>query len=118
MKKKPIEPEDRKPEEIAKELPKTLPKVSTFVGMPQYLKDPKNYEKICKALYEAGNSKCSHSDIFEYSICKKCEEPRMKRIMMMKKLGFRDGQQYLAWKRVQENMRVYHREELEKYNSK
>lgn len=118
MKKKPIEPEDRKIEEIVQELPKTLPKVSIFIGMPQYLKEPKNYEKVCNALYEAGNSKCSHSDIFEYSICHKCAPARLNRLNMMKKLGFRDGQQYLAWRRVMENMRTYHRDELEKYNSK
>lgn len=118
MKKKLTEPEDRKPEDVAKELPKTLPKVSVFLGMPNYLKEPKNYAKIMKAIYEAGNSKCSHSEIFEYSICKKCEQSRRNRVTMMRKLGFRDGQQYLSWRRVMENLLTYHRDELEKYNSK
>lgn len=111
------EPEDRKVEEIVKDLPKELPKVSIFQGMSPMLKDPKNYEKIMKLLYEAGNSKCAHSDILEYSVCKKCETQRMNRTLAMRKLGFRNGQQYLAWRRVHENLRVYHREELEKYNS-
>jgi|SRR3990167_8850289 len=117
MKKKQVEPEDRKAEEVAKNLPKELPpRVSAFLGMPQYLKEPKNYEKIFKAIYEAGNSKCSHSDVLEYSVCKKCEGARFNRMMMMKKLGFKDGQQYLAWRRVHENLRTYHRDKLEKYN--
>lgn len=119
-KKKLIEPEDRKPEDIAKELPRTLsPKrESAFKGMPAYLKEPKNYEKVYKAIYEAGNSKCSHSDIYEYSSCKKCEQSRINRVKTMKGLGFKDGQQYLAWLRVHQNMRTYHRDELEKYNGK
>lgn len=112
--KKIIEPEDRNPEDIAKELPRTLPKVSQFLGMPKYLKDPRCYEKVMKTIYEAGNSRCSHSDVFEFSQCKKCEGARMNRVLTMRKLGFRDGQQYLAWRRVHDNMRTYHREELEK----
>ena len=108
---------EKKPEEIAKELPRELPKVSVFAGMPKYLKEPKNYERIIKTLYEAGNSRCSHSDMFEYSQCKKCQPARINRVAVMRKLGFKDGAQYLAWRRVHENMRVYHREELEKYNS-
>lgn len=115
-KKKVVEPEDREVKDIVKELPKELPKVSVFEGMPLSLKDPKNYEKVMKAIYEAGNSKCNHSDILEYSVCPKCEQARFNRVKMMKRLGFKDGQQYLAWRRVHENMRTYHREELEKYN--
>lgn len=111
------EEKEKKPEEIAKDLPRELPKVSVFQGMPNYLKDPKNYEKIMKLLYEAGNSKCSHSDMFEYANCAKCAPARINRVKAMKKLGFRDGAQYLAWRRTHENLRVYHREELEKYNS-
>ena len=113
---------EKTPEEQAREAlmgaPKTLPRVSTFDGMPKYLKDPKNYEKIMKLLYEAGNSRCSHSEIFEFSMCKKCEQSRINRVLTMRKLGFRDGQQYISWRRVHENLRTYHREELEKYNSK
>ncbi len=109
--------EEKKLQEIAKELPKELPRVSVFQGMPQYLKEPKNYEKVMKLLYEAGNSKCSHSDMFEYSACKKCEPARIRRAIVMRKLGFKGGQQYLAWRKTHENMRVYHRDELEKYNS-
>ena len=114
---KTVEPEERKPEDIIKELPRELPKESAFKGMPPYLKEPSNYEKVMKAIYEAGNSRCSHSEIFEYAFCKKCEESRQNRVIMMKRLGFRDGQQYLAWRRVQENLRTYHRDVLEKYNS-
>ena len=102
--------------EIPKDLPKELPKVSVFQGLPKYLKEPKNYEKIMKLLYDAGNSKCSHSDMAEYAVCKKCQPARMNRVMAMRKLGFRDGQQYLSWRKVHENLRTYHREELEKYN--
>jgi hypothetical protein len=111
------EEKEKTQEEIVAELPRELPKVSRFDGMPTYLKEPKNYERVVREIYEAGNSRCSHSDVLEYSTCKKCEKQRMNRVLVMRKLGFRDGQQYLAWRRVHENMRTYHRDELEKYNT-
>jgi hypothetical protein len=106
--------EEKKLQEVAKTLPKELPKVSVFEGMPEYLKDPNNFEQIYKTIYEAGNSRCSHSDVLEYSVCKKCEGARTKRVLTMRKLGFRNGQQYLAWLRTHQNLRVYHKDELAK----
>lgn len=87
--------------EKAKQLPKKLsnPKL---VDLPPYLKDYRNFEKIQKALYDAGGSRCdSHNEVFEWANCKKCERRQWERKELMQKLGFANGAQYIEWVKVQ-----------------
>lgn len=85
---------------IVSPYPKYLQKDPIFNGMPNYLKDPKNFEKIFKAIYEAGGSTCTHSEVAEYAACFKCQTKLRDRVELMRKLGFRSGQQYLQWVKV------------------
>lgn len=98
--------------------PDTFPKekaVSPFLGMPDYLKDPANYEKIQLALYDAGGSTCGHTELIEWSACNKCQRKQHDRAELMRKLGFASGAQYLAWKKVHDTIRE--KVPLAKYNS-
>ena len=83
------------------QLPKKLPR-NILTILPRHLKDPKNYEKICKTIYEAGASLCDHAEVFEWYACNKCQQKQHERAEMMRKLGFKNGQQYLMWKKAQE----------------
>lgn len=69
-------------------------------NLPDYLKDPANYYKIQKAILEAGATRHSHGEIGEWAKCKQCQQKEMDRLLMMKKLGFQNGKQYMAWKRI------------------
>lgn len=83
--------------------------------LPPHLKDPKNYKKVMSALYEAGASKCDHSEVLEWSQCSKCQLKQHERAEMMRKLGFTSGAQFLAWRKIHET--IISRVSLEKYNS-
>lgn len=87
------------------QFPKYLPKNPIFAGMSPYLKDPKNFEKIYKTIYEAGVSKCTHSEVYEYAMCVKCQAKMKKRSEVMQRLGFKSGKQYLEWLRVHQRIR-------------
>lgn len=85
-----------------------------FDGMPAYLKDPKNYEKIQKTLLDEIASGHSHSEIIGWYNCVDCQKKVQKRHAMMKKLGFKSPQQYLEWRKVHEKIRELM--PLRKYN--
>lgn len=91
----PLKPEDITPTTFKPYQPNPI-----FNGMPAYLKDPANYEKIQKALYDAGGSTCSHSELIEWTACKKCQQKQWNRSEMMQKLGFTSGTQYILWKKT------------------
>lgn len=73
--------------------------------LPEHLKDPKNYEKIQRAILDAGASRHSHSDMLEWSACKYCQQKEWNRKEMMKKLGFVNGTQYMLWKKIHEEIK-------------
>lgn len=89
-----------------KELPKALPKPHPMLAtLPAYLKDTKNYKAIQLAILDAGATKHSHSEIGEWATCTHCQQKEKDRLLMMKKLGFQSGAQYLAWKKVHEEIK-------------
>jgi len=96
---------------IVSDFPKYLPCNPLFTGMPDYLKKPENFEKVYKTIYEAGVSKCNHSEVLEYATCFKCQIKMKERSGVMKKLGFSSGKQYLEWLKVHSKMR-----EIQKIN--
>lgn len=78
---------------------------SPLDSLPDYVKDPKNYQKIEKALLETMVCPKSHSDPMEMTKCKKCTENMLVRRQMLKKLGFKHPSVYLAWKKIQTGIR-------------
>ena len=85
--------------------------------LPAHLKDPKNYKKIQKAIIEAGATKHSHGEISEWSACKHCTYKQHARAEMMRKLGFKNGAQYMTWKRIHEEiLNLFSRDKLPKYD--
>jgi len=88
---------------MTKITPKTFPKgikKSILDGLPDYVKDPKNYSKIQTALLDALATSHSHSDLFEWSICPACQDKLKEFRLLHKKFGFRNPAQYYAWKKV------------------
>ena len=102
------------------EVPKSLiteHKLPITWSLPDYLKDPKNYKKVMKAIVEAGNTPHSHGDLLDWSTCLKCQRAQHNRADTMRKLGFRSGAQYFAWRKTMETYFSLYRDKLEKYNS-
>ena len=87
-----------KPEE-ARNLPKYTPN-PLFVGMPAYLKDPANFNKIQKALLETLATKHSHGEMTEWNKCLGCQIKFRNHAQLMRKLGFKSGKQYREWKKI------------------
>lgn len=97
------------------------PKPNLLNGLPQYLKEPKNYDKVRKFLFDILASRCGHSDPASWYTCQKC----LKRIRQfreaLKKLGFRSVPQYYQWRRVHEMMQKqlkgeFKKDPLQKYD--
>lgn len=83
--------------------PKTIHPM--LAKLPEYLKDPNNYDKIQRAILDAGATRHSHGEVGEWASCKSCKQKEIDRLMMMKKLGFESGTQYLMWKKVHEEIK-------------
>lgn len=80
-------------------------KANIFDGLPEFLKHPKNYKPIEKALLETLNCPKSHSDPLEMTQCKRCTENMLKRRQLMTKLGFKSPAQYMKWKETHEKIK-------------
>jgi radical SAM superfamily enzyme len=90
--------------EEAKKLPK--PKVHPMVGsLPNFLKDTKNYNKIQKAILDAGATKHSHAEVLDWAGCTHCQNKQKDRLQMMRKLGFQSAAQYMTWKKIHEEIK-------------
>src|SRR3990167_7862683 len=87
-----------------------------FNGLPVYLKDPKNYEKIQRALLDTLAGTHSHGEIETWANCLHCQIKLKNHGEMMRKLGFKSGKQYYAWKRVMHAMTSKGRDPLPKYD--
>lgn len=98
------------PEE-AKLLPRSVPNPFT-AGLPDYLKDPDNYDKVRKAILDAGATRHSHGDPMVWAACKTCQKAAWSRKETMKKLGFQNAQQYLAWQKIMTMMTSTKRDPL------
>jgi hypothetical protein len=92
----PLEAERKHAEDVVK----NTPKVHVLTGLPEYLKDPANFDKVQKALIETLASPHSHSDLLEWSNCVNCQRKMHAHGEMMRKLGFHSPQQYRAWVKV------------------
>ena len=80
---------------------------NSLKGLPDYLKDPKNYKKIQKTIIEAGSTPHSHGEIGEWAKCVKCSRALWRRKETMKKLGFKNAVQYFLWKKTMDKLVEY-----------
>ena len=81
-------------------LPKKIKPNPLFKGMSKSLKDPANYEKIEKSLFEILKSDHKHRTASSYVKCKECNEKRLARQKAMDDLGFKSIKQYMEWKKI------------------
>lgn len=73
-------------------------------GLPEALKDPANFPKIQKAILNTLQTRHSHGDMMEWSACRSCTEKMLERRLLLKRLGFRNARQYMAWRQVHEEI--------------
>lgn len=88
--------------------PDTFPKAKLhplLAQLPDHLKDPANYEKVQKTILQSFMGKHSHGEVLEWATCKDCQKLFATRRTVLKKLGFKNAAQYMAWKKVHEVIR-------------
>ena len=90
------------------------PKPSLTDHLPDYVKDPKNYMKIEKALLETLSCGKLHSDPLQMTECLTCTENMKLRRELMKKFGFYTPAIYQAWRKIHQEIKK--RVPLDKYN--
>lgn len=73
---------------------------SVLAGLPEWLKDPANYEDVEKQIIQTFVSTCAHSEIMDWANCPKCTKKMLERRKLLKRLGFKNPAQYLAWKKT------------------
>jgi predicted RNA-binding Zn-ribbon protein involved in translation (DUF1610 family) len=100
--------------EITPETFPTLQKVNPLDGLPEYLKDPKNYMKVQKALLDTMRCPKAHGEVTDVFKCPKCTENMLVRKELMRKFGFKSPNQYMAWKKTHEDIK--RSVPLDKYN--
>ena len=83
----------------AKNLSRKL-KVPITRHLPDYLKDPANYEKIERALLETLASRHSHAEVLDWHKCKSCQNKVLNHKNMMRGLGFLTPAHYYGWKKI------------------
>ena len=75
-----------------------------LAGLPDFVKDPANYNKIQMDLLNALGGAHSHSDMVTWASCLNCQNKLVNFRDTMNKIGFKSPQQYIAWKRVMAQM--------------
>ena len=91
-----------------KEEAKKLPKYKQnplLQGLPDYLKDPANFKKVQKALFDVLQSSHSHSEIIDWHECFPCQQRVRDHKEMMLKLGFKSPAQYSEWQKVMDTIK-------------
>lgn len=83
-----------------KNLKKKYPHDPLTVHLPDWVKDPENYNKIETALLETLICNKGHSDPSEMSKCVRCTQNMAERRELMKRFGFQNVGQYLQWKKT------------------
>lgn len=76
-----------------------------LADLPDFLKDPANYEKIEADILKTFLSSCGHSDIMQWAECEKCSKKMLERRHLLKSLGFKNPAQYRAWKMVHQKIK-------------
>ena len=96
--------------------PDTFPKAQrihpVLAGLPAYLKEPDAYEKVQKVVIQSLAGKHSHGEVVEWAACFDCQKRFHERGDVLKQLGFKSSSQYMAWKKIQEEMQTLRRDPL------
>ena len=71
-----------------------------FKGLPDNLKDPKNFKGIENKLSNVMLSDHKHSNIKSFVHCIRCQNKLTKKRELIHKLGFKDINQYQNWKKI------------------
>lgn len=74
-------------------------------NLPEYLKNPANYEEIQKIILKSFATSCSHGSPAEMAVCPKCTEKMLERRKTLKKLGFKNPAQFMAWQKIHTTIR-------------
>jgi len=86
---------------------KFKPKLNPLVAsLPEHLKNPANFEKYNQMILNTFISTCNHTDIHEWAMCEKCTNKMLDRRKLLKKLGFKNPAQYMAWKKIHEEIKT------------
>ena len=85
--------------EQAKQLPTYIPN-PLLAGLPDYLKDTANYQKVQKALFDILQSHHSHAEQIDFFKCFHCQIKVTDHKDLMLKFGFKSPAQYLEWKKT------------------
>jgi hypothetical protein len=104
--------------EEAKNLPKYTPN-QLLKDLPDFLKDPANYNKIQKDLIDCLAGKHSHSEMIGWAQCLECQGKMADLRNKINKYGFTSPNQYFAWKKVMDvitGKTVDQKVKLKKYN--
>lgn len=81
------------------------PKTSAFLAaLPPFLKNPANFIPIQRKILETIQTTCAHGDVLEMAKCKKCTRKMMERRAFLKYLGFKNAGQYMAWRKIHEEI--------------
>lgn len=97
--------QNRKNKITEKTFPKYAPN-TLVASLPPYLKDPANYKKVRKVIYDAFTGSCrkDHGEMEDWATCRQCQQRFAERGHIMRKLGFQSPAQYMAWQRVHEEI--------------
>lgn len=71
-----------------------------FKGLSDELKDPKNYKRIEKKLFNVMVSDHKHKAIAAFMKCSRCQEKFANKRALIKELGFESTNQYQNWKKI------------------
>lgn len=86
-----------------KKLPKDRPN-PIFKGLSNYVKDPANFKEIQKEILNTLAVGHSHSEMLDYAKCAECTRKMKDRRTLLKKYGFKNPAQYMAWRKVHEEI--------------
>jgi len=74
----------------------------TLVGLSEELKSPEKFEEIEKKLFSIVQVAHKHKTAKQYVSCDECNKNRELRNKAILDYGFKDYNQYLLWKKVQQ----------------
>lgn len=79
-------------------------------GIPEELKDVETYPKIIKEVMKAGYVDHKHKHVVVWNRCKRCQNALARRREVLDKWGFRDYEQFMAWRQVMDV--IYNKREI------
>ncbi len=79
---------------------KAIAKQPLTASLPDFVKDPANYQAIEKKLKMTMLSDHTHTTVKQFVKCARCTTKRAKRDAIMKEYGFESAAQFYEWRRI------------------